>query len=67
MTQRAKLFVLTIIFGLMATATAAGCGSWQPQTADGKCAPDRQWVPASQNAETGEWQEGYCAWEEGKK
>ena len=56
------LFVmLSVACGLM------GCKSWAPIEGEtGKCSQDRQWVPAQQDPNTGEWKEGHCEWLPGK-
>ena len=47
-------------------ATVA-CGAWQPiKDPPAKCGMDRNWVEPAQDAE-GNWQEGYCQWDEGRE
>lgn len=68
MTRQTKVRILTLILGVFALgALGAGCGSWQPSQVEGKCSEGRKWVPAQQNADTGEMEDGKCEWLPGEK
>src|SRR5690606_30833114 len=60
MTRRFKISALTLIFATTALLASA-CGSYKP-VEQGSCndAAGREWVPPSEDPETGDPKAGYC-------